>query len=113
MIVTDTPCTHPHTHVPTHRPHTHNRTPSCRESHGDLDVEEGVDAPDLILKIHGKKKVKKMRIDSEGEEETDSEQDDDDDDDEEEEVWSCACVPTTDCLCCGPAVHLCTVELIG
>ncbi len=65
---------------------THNCTPSCRESHGDLDVEEGVDAPDLILKIHGKKKVKKMRIDSEGEEETDSEQDDDDDDDEEEEV---------------------------
>jgi hypothetical protein len=67
-------------------------------------VEEGVDAPDLILKIHGKKKVKKMRIDSEGEEETDSEQDDDDDD-EEEEVWARARV--------FPPRTASVVELIG
>ncbi len=73
---------------------SHTRTLGCthplsRESHGDLDVEEGVDAPDLVLKVHGKKKVKKMRVDSEGEEETDSDQEDDDDDDDEEEVGVC------------------------
>jgi hypothetical protein len=113
---------HTHTHTPSRTPshahlrtrtftpirthvRTHNRTPSCRESHGDLDVEEGVDAPDLILKIHGKKKVKKMRIDSEGEEETDSEQDDDDDDDEEEEVWARARV--------FPPRTASVVELVG